>query len=230
MEQYPDTIFARMISSRWSHQSNNQEDAQDIFIGRNGARFEYVLDFMRDGKVYLPPSISREAFLQDLTYYGFKNVPDGAIESIFASSGRAAEQYKEEIVEACLRAQKELDYYALARECEEIAQCDETNDDGRDLFWLNFENYEPGYHRFRDVFLKYDSEFDKELFQKAFQECGASYQGQEQLSFESIIDFDRHHVEFGFKRMKNQSIWLILWWTYLIQTVGRKSWRKGFFL
>jgi BTB/POZ domain len=43
-----------------------------IFIDRDGERFVYVLDSVRDGKVSLPISISKGAFLSDLSYYGIE--------------------------------------------------------------------------------------------------------------------------------------------------------------
>merc|ERR1711865_1251438 len=39
-------------------------------IERNGGRFQYVLDFMRDGTVTLPPSIPRQQLIKDMEYYG----------------------------------------------------------------------------------------------------------------------------------------------------------------
>merc|ERR1711865_1236350 len=38
-------------------------------IERNGGRFQYVLDFMRDGTVTLPPSIPRQQLIKDMEYY-----------------------------------------------------------------------------------------------------------------------------------------------------------------
>jgi hypothetical protein len=45
MEMYPDTMLARLTSDDWSN-----ADDQEVFIDRNGPRFQYVLDYMRDQK------------------------------------------------------------------------------------------------------------------------------------------------------------------------------------
>jgi hypothetical protein len=51
-----------------------------LFIERDGERFRYCLDYMRDGGVVgLPPSISKDAMLQDLSYYGFQEVDSSSI-------------------------------------------------------------------------------------------------------------------------------------------------------
>eukprot|EP00525_Craspedostauros_australis_P011789 CAMPEP_0198120994 /NCGR_PEP_ID=MMETSP1442-20131203/30917_1 /TAXON_ID= /ORGANISM="Craspedostauros australis, Strain CCMP3328" /LENGTH=231 /DNA_ID=CAMNT_0043779739 /DNA_START=141 /DNA_END=836 /DNA_ORIENTATION=+ len=51
-------------------QNNTSQDAQPpIFLDGNSTRFEYVLDYMRNDKVFLPQTIPREAFLNDLETY-----------------------------------------------------------------------------------------------------------------------------------------------------------------
>jgi BTB/POZ domain len=50
---------------------NNEET---IFIDRDSERFSYILDFMCDGLVHLPSSISKEALLNDFQYYGFEKI------------------------------------------------------------------------------------------------------------------------------------------------------------
>jgi hypothetical protein len=46
-----------------------------LFIERDGERFRYCLDYMRDGgTVHLPPTIPKDALLQDLAYYGFQDI------------------------------------------------------------------------------------------------------------------------------------------------------------
>jgi len=42
----------------------------EIFIDRNGARFQYVLDYLRDGKVHLPVFVSKASLLLDLNFFG----------------------------------------------------------------------------------------------------------------------------------------------------------------
>jgi hypothetical protein len=61
MEMYPDTMLARMISDEWSN-----EDDQEVFIDRNGPRFQYVLDYMRDQKAALAMNVTKESNKGDL--------------------------------------------------------------------------------------------------------------------------------------------------------------------
>ena len=66
---FPNTILAKSASKQW-----NEDPNAEIFIERDGSRFRYVLDCMRDGRVSLPVGVSKDAVLGDLTYYGFENV------------------------------------------------------------------------------------------------------------------------------------------------------------
>jgi BTB/POZ domain len=43
---------------------------EPIFIDRDSELFVYVLDYIRDGKVSVPISISKESFISDLVFYG----------------------------------------------------------------------------------------------------------------------------------------------------------------
>lgn len=52
-----------------------------MFIERDGERFRYCLDYMRDNKVFLPPTVAKGALLLDLEYYGFENVDTTSIKS-----------------------------------------------------------------------------------------------------------------------------------------------------
>mmetsp|Transcript_30105 Transcript_30105/g.64530 ORF Transcript_30105/g.64530 Transcript_30105/m.64530 type:complete len:223 (-) Transcript_30105:599-1267(-) len=86
IEQHPDTMLARLASDTWSGSENkivdDDEDgnANALFIERDGERFRYCLDFMRDGgAVALPVTIPKDAFLQDLAYYGFDSVDPSKI-------------------------------------------------------------------------------------------------------------------------------------------------------
>jgi hypothetical protein len=80
LEQHPNTMLTRMVSKTWSTEQDNDNERKDepLFIDRDGERFRYVLDFMRDGpNVSLPVTISKEGFIKDLDYFGFDNVnPD----------------------------------------------------------------------------------------------------------------------------------------------------------
>ena len=70
LQRYPESMLAKLVSEVWKP----QEPSAPIFIDRDGSRFQFVLDFLRDGKVHLPASVSAEALRADFAYYG---LPDG---------------------------------------------------------------------------------------------------------------------------------------------------------
>ena len=62
---------------------------QPVFINRDGGRFKYVLDWMRDGRVIIPMEVTKDALLNDLHYYGFDDadpltIDDSAVFPTFA--------------------------------------------------------------------------------------------------------------------------------------------------
>lgn len=65
----PKTELARMVSEEWHEGKENE-----IFIKRNGSVFQYVLDYLRDGKVYLPFTVPKHFFINELTFYGFEDI------------------------------------------------------------------------------------------------------------------------------------------------------------
>jgi hypothetical protein len=80
IEAYPHSMLARLVSDTWQ-----QETKSKIFIDRNGLRFQYILDYMRDKKVHLPITIPKAALVKDLEYFGFHNVSPEAINGSYAS-------------------------------------------------------------------------------------------------------------------------------------------------
>jgi len=74
LKQHPNTMLARISSKQW------QEDPEsEIFIDRNGDRFQYCLDYLRDGSVVLPVTVPKKAVLQDLAYYSIEDVDESSI-------------------------------------------------------------------------------------------------------------------------------------------------------
>mmetsp|Transcript_559 Transcript_559/g.742 ORF Transcript_559/g.742 Transcript_559/m.742 type:complete len:217 (-) Transcript_559:54-704(-) len=67
LELHPDTMLFTSASERWQ-----EGPESEIFIERDGTRFRFVLDYLRDGKVTLPVTESKEAFIAELEYYGIK--------------------------------------------------------------------------------------------------------------------------------------------------------------
>ena len=50
--------------------TDNDQETKTIFIDRDGLRFRYVLDYLRDHEINLPMTESREAMHKELEYYG----------------------------------------------------------------------------------------------------------------------------------------------------------------
>ncbi|GFH56358.1 K_tetra-domain-containing protein [Chaetoceros tenuissimus] len=67
LEDFPQTLLERSASKVWN------EGGDEVFIEGNGHRFQYVLDFMRYGKITLPSSESHDAFFTEMEYYGLKS-------------------------------------------------------------------------------------------------------------------------------------------------------------
>uniref|UniRef100_A0A7S1FYD7 Potassium channel tetramerisation-type BTB domain-containing protein n=1 Tax=Corethron hystrix TaxID=216773 RepID=A0A7S1FYD7_9STRA len=65
LNDHPETMLARMASQEW-----NPDAGKKLFIERDGERFRYVLDYLRDGKAILPIDVSKEALLIDMEFYG----------------------------------------------------------------------------------------------------------------------------------------------------------------
>ena len=64
LELHPNTMLARIVSEKW------QEDpTAEIFIERDGSRFKYVLDYLRDGKVHIPFTLPKKSLADDMKYF-----------------------------------------------------------------------------------------------------------------------------------------------------------------
>lgn len=80
LDQFPDSMLRKITSDTWTKataaatttNSASEDDLAnpEIFIDRNGERFQYVLDYMRDGKVSLPLSVPRASLIADMEYFG----------------------------------------------------------------------------------------------------------------------------------------------------------------
>jgi hypothetical protein len=67
LESHPDSMLAKCICKKW-----RADPTVESFIDRNGTRFQYVLDYMRDGEVILPITETKEAVLAELAYFGIE--------------------------------------------------------------------------------------------------------------------------------------------------------------
>jgi hypothetical protein len=64
--RYEDTMLAKMISGKWKEGGNTEP----LFIDRNGERFQYILDWYRDGKITVPKTITVEAIKSETLFFG----------------------------------------------------------------------------------------------------------------------------------------------------------------
>ncbi|CAB9496770.1 POZ domain-containing protein KCTD8 [Seminavis robusta] len=123
IESFPGTMPAKLVSKRWTTRA---DDDTMIFIDRNGDRFQYVLDYMRDNEVHLPLSVPKAAIVKDLEFLGFTNIDTNSIHD-GAASAEAATQiakcealYQKEL-ELCHRTvqrfQKKITYLNIAHAC-----------------------------------------------------------------------------------------------------------------
>lgn len=71
IESFPSTLLATVIDLSPSNTKDCEDPDAPIFIDRNAERFQYCLDYMRDGEVWLPNTVSKQALLKDLDYFGF---------------------------------------------------------------------------------------------------------------------------------------------------------------
>lgn len=76
IEQYPNTMLARLVSDTWQ-----QHRDHEVFIDRDGETFRLVLTYMRDHKVYVPMKLAKKTILTELEYFGFEDVDESAIQS-----------------------------------------------------------------------------------------------------------------------------------------------------
>lgn len=77
LNMHPNTMLARIASKEWNSEKNDGA----IFIERNGIRFQFVLDYLRDGKaVSLPAIVSKKAFVADLVYFAVDNINEDLID------------------------------------------------------------------------------------------------------------------------------------------------------
>ena len=95
-------MVARMASEDW------QQNAEaEIFIERDGTRFKYFLDYLRDGKVSLPLSVAKAAMLDDMKYYGvdpedrvnYEHIVMPDVNSIFLDSMKLSEKTHQKFIE-----------------------------------------------------------------------------------------------------------------------------------
>ena len=72
----PNSMLAKAVSDRWKNEDTNNEPISFDRDCRDGPRFKYVLDYLRDGKVNLPVGETKATFHTELEYLGIDIHPD----------------------------------------------------------------------------------------------------------------------------------------------------------
>ena len=67
INSFSDSMLCSIVSNKWKEGSEEQ-----IFIERDGHRFRYVLDYMRDGNVNLPRGECTKSLFTELDYFGIE--------------------------------------------------------------------------------------------------------------------------------------------------------------
>ncbi|KAL3911903.1 MAG: hypothetical protein SGARI_001418, partial [Bacillariaceae sp.] len=103
LDRYPQSMLAAVASERWNADvAASQQTTKPIFLDRDGERFRFVLDYLRDLKVQLPLSVPKAQFCADLEYYGLDTVHENITLSVadpqdlFHTLGRFRDFFSEE--------------------------------------------------------------------------------------------------------------------------------------
>ena len=117
LESNPDTMLAKSASDQW------QEDPEsEIFIERDGQRFRFVLDYLRDGKVCLPSTETKDAFMAELEYYNINVDIDKIVRKVKVNDAILARDCVldrlEKSVKSCAESAKDT---TIQHRCAEIA-------------------------------------------------------------------------------------------------------------
>ena len=69
----------KIANERWL--LDPESEMGEIFVDRNGLRFAYCLDYVRDGEVAIPSSITVESLVRDLKYYEVSDISANSIKN-----------------------------------------------------------------------------------------------------------------------------------------------------
>jgi hypothetical protein len=175
IEKFPSTMLARMISETW------QKDPEaTLFIDRDSDRFRFCLDYMRaPDKVWLPLNIPKEAFLDDLDFYGFQDVDPRKIHG--GSSNLAAARHLMKCKEEHDKVFKAVE---TTRKCEELAYgCFLRFSQGDSLQQMHFSSDSERYDSLLEVVRNHAPEFDNHLAK-----YGLKFVDDESTDFDSYVE------------------------------------------
>ncbi|EER10500.1 potassium channel tetramerisation domain containing protein, putative [Perkinsus marinus ATCC 50983] len=131
LDKYPDTMLSRMVSEDWKMSKNDSKDdtgkvasPPSVFIDRDGALFEYILNWYRNGEICIPWTVSEEAVRREASYFALPDdvrvVRDTILNNVREAVGLVLDDVREKIAK-CQTDKEEID----ARYSTRLAQLQE---------------------------------------------------------------------------------------------------------
>jgi hypothetical protein len=113
LDFYPDSVLAKSISERWKQP--DQDAKEEIFFDRCPQLFRQVLEYLRNKKVHLPITVSKNAVLSELEYYCVDDVEEEAIDESLTRRDQCLKRGKNDVDES----NKESNQFKLAADSSE---------------------------------------------------------------------------------------------------------------
>lgn len=164
LERCGGSMLAKLISGHWKEGKSDEP----IFIDRNGRLFEYVLDYLRNNKFHLPPSVCRATVKEEFEYYGIA-------EGIRCETEKYDNTFFFETAEQLVAERNELAAMNAAKESAQLVK--EVQSAKQELvFFLMIEYYKikpsPGRSVMIDIPLKYRQDCRSPLMLDALRRRG----------------------------------------------------------
>jgi hypothetical protein len=70
LDRYPRSLLSQLVREQWPRGARGNAA---VYLDRDGERFRYILDLMRDQKVKLPCTESREMFIREVKHLGLES-------------------------------------------------------------------------------------------------------------------------------------------------------------
>jgi hypothetical protein len=176
LDQFPNTMIARAASEMWNKKTRSKD--KPIFIDRNGDRFAYVLDNMRDNKIQLPITVSKEGLIDDMHYYGFDNIDSISITvnipmyAFHTQSNSIEDMYNKKIQEMEMVVKAHMD--AAEEQVKDIKKEITVMRCARDCFLVALEKRSTSFLRYLPSNIDINNQEDKVLVEKHLNMVGLS--------------------------------------------------------
>ena len=167
LDQFPNTMIARAASTMWNKKTRSKD--KPIFIDRNGDRFAYVLDYMRDNidSIFIAVNVPLHDFhTQTKSMKNMYNKKIDEMEKFVKAQLDAAEEQVKDV-------RKEIAVMKFARDC----YCNVLQNQSTKV-----------YNRPPDS-LKLNDPNDKALFEKHLNMFGLSMPGSHSCNSAIVFDY-----------------------------------------